>query len=345
MGTRKQQLIHWLQQCYSDDIQSLESVSGDASFRKYYRFKINATDTTETPQTSFDSGANEVTLIAVDSPPTHENNQAFIDTSLLLKNHAVCVPIIHHYSAQHGFFVLSDFGNDLLLQQLNADNADSYYRIAINTLITLQAVPTEQLPQYSAEKLLQEMQLFTEWFLQRHHQLQWHESIQACLDNTYQLLIDNAVEQPQVFVHRDFHSRNLMVLDHQHIAVIDYQDAVRGPITYDLVSLLRDCYIDWPQNNINQWIKHFHKHMHCPDAIELDQFKRWFDLMGLQRHLKAVGIFCRLNYRDNKAAYLNDIPRTLNYMLQVSDYYPALQEFHTFLKSLPSQASVQEPTQ
>jgi len=347
MSTREQQLIHWLKQCYSDDIQSLESVSGDASFRKYYRFKtssisINATDATQDPLCN---SANDVSLIAVDSPPTHENNQSFIDTSLLLKKHSICVPVIHHYSPQQGFFVLSDFGDDLLLQQLSSQNADRYYCAAIDSLINLQAVPTKHLPKYSAEKLQQEMLLFTEWFLQRHHQLQWHESIQACLDNTYQLLIDNALAQPQTFVHRDFHSRNLMILQNQQIGIIDYQDAVCGPITYDLVSLLRDCYIDWPQNKIDRWISHFHKQIHLSHSIELDQFKHWFDLMGLQRHLKAVGIFCRLNYRDNKATYLNDIPRTLNYMLQVSACYPSLKEFHDFLKSLPSQVLSQASTQ
>ena len=342
MSTRKQQLIHWLQQCYDDDIQSLESVSGDASFRKYYRFRTNSVHITDSATDPLSNSTNDMSLIAVDSLPTHENNQAFIDTSLLLKKHAVPVPIIHHYSPQQGFFVVSDLGDDLLLPKLDSQNADKYYHAAMDTLINLQSVPTQNLPEYSAEKLQQEMQLFTEWFLQRHQKLQPQESIQSCLDETFQLLINNALEQPQTFVHRDFHSRNLMILKNQHIGVIDYQDAVRGPITYDLVSLLRDCYIDWPQDRIDQWISYFHKQMHHSQSVELDQFNRWFDLMGLQRHLKAVGIFCRLKYRDNKAGYLNDIPRTLNYMLQVSASIPALKEFHSFLKSLPSQVSTQE---
>ena len=341
MSTREQQLITWLQQFYSVENEHLESVSGDASFRKYYRFSTTIANSS--------NGHSNVSLIAVDSPPTHENNQAFIDISQRLEQYDVRVPSIHQYSPQLGFFVLSDFGDELLLTHLNATNADQYYRTAMDTLINLQTVTTQGLAAYSPEKLLQEMHLFTEWFLLRHKNLQLTPSQQSCLEHTYQCLVDNALEQPQAFVHRDYHSRNLMLLPDKQIGVIDYQDAVYGPITYDVVSLLRDCYIDWPAEKITAWLVYFHANIPSARTADTEQFRRWFDLMGLQRHLKAVGIFCRLNYRDNKSAYLNDIPRTLNYMLDVSANYSSLTEFHAFLTSLktssPSQSTHQEPLQ
>jgi len=146
----------------------------------------------------------------------------------------------------------------------------------------------------------------------------------------FKLLEQNALEQPQVFVHRDYHSRNLMLLDDNSLGIIDFQDAVKGAITYDLVSLLRDCYIAWPQSNIDNWLKYFHQKIDADYSLE--QFTRWFDLMGIQRHLKATGIFCRLNYRDGKPAYLNDIPRTLNYIINVSKKYSELAQFNQLIQ-------------
>ena len=178
------------------------------------------------------------------------------------------------------------------------------------------------------------MSLFSDWYLKKHKQIKLDENKAELLTTTYSILEKSALEQPKVFVHRDYHSRNLMLLPDNKLGIIDYQDAVQGPITYDLVSLLRDCYISWPQEKIDQWIKQFHSLLSNNHDLNLQQFQRYFDLMGVQRHLKAIGIFCRLKYRDDKHSYIDDIPRTLNYVMQVSANYDELKSFHTFLQSV-----------
>ncbi len=322
MNEREQELINWCRQYYSIVDDSFVRVSGDASFRKYYRFS-----------SKHQSSQKAISLIAVDAPPKHENNDAFIHLSKLLAEHAMPVPLIKHLSTQQGFFILTDFGDQLLLDQLTTDNADYLYGLASDTLCQLQTIPTDSLPLYDSTLLQQEMALFSTWYLQRHKHINIDQELQHLLEQTFTLLEQNALQQPQVFVHRDYHSRNLMLLDKDRLGVIDFQDAVLGPVSYDLVSLLRDCYIDWPAQKIQQWIRHFINQQ--GSYYDYAEFKRWFDLMGVQRHLKAVGIFCRLNYRDGKANYLNDIPRTLNYLLTVSSEYQELQEFNNFLKTAP----------
>lgn len=318
MNQRENDLLNWCQQHYSMAANHLTSVSGDASFRKYYRFNTESSDSGQA-----------ISFIAVDAPPSQENNQAFFELSKLLTSHNVLVPLIEHYSISQGFFILTDFGDQLLLDQLTPDNVDQLYTHAIDTLCQLQTLPTDSLPLYDSRLLLQEMELFSTWYLDRHRQIAIDQNVQLMLDQTYTLLEQSALQQPQVFVHRDYHSRNLMLLDDNRLGVIDFQDAVIGPISYDLVSLLRDCYIDWPPHQVHQWIKAYIK-QHTGEYKYTD-FKRWFDLMGLQRHLKAIGIFCRLNYRDGKANYLSAIPRTLNYLVSVSEEYRELDDFNRFL--------------
>ena len=237
-----------------------------------------------------------------------------------------------HASRPHGFFILTDFGDQLLLDQLSANTADHLYGLAINTLCQLQTVPTEHLPRYDSALLQQEMTLFSTWFLGRHKHIPMDHEMELMLAHTFALLEQNALQQPQTFVHRDYHARNLMLLNNDRLGVIDFQDAVLGPVSYDLVSLLRDCYIDWPAAKIEQWLRCFIDQQHS--QYQYREFKRWFDLMGVQRHLKAVGIFCRLHYRDGKANYLNDIPRTLEYLSAVSSEYQELQAFNRFLKTV-----------
>lgn len=314
---RQQKLLRWLIDIYNKQNITLTPVSGDASFRRYFRFHCDGTS-----------------LIAVDAPPALENSRPFVTVTEMLLQHQVTVPKIFHTSIEHGFFVLQDFGDRLLLDTLDKNNADTLYEVALQSLVTIQNISPQSLPPYDSELLQREMNLFSDWYLSKHLGLTIDRKTQTILASTYKLLEDNALQQPQVFVHRDYHSRNLMVLESNSLGIIDFQDAVRGPVTYDLVSLLRDCYINWPLEKIDQWVAQFYSYLPEDREYDLQQFRRWFDLMGVQRHLKATGIFCRLNYRDGKPAYLNDIPRTLNYVIQVSAGYDELQPFHSFLQHL-----------
>ena len=182
------------------------------------------------------------------------------------------------------------------------------------------------MPAYDEALLTRELGIFTEWFIDQHLDLE----IPAELwQNVCTILIQSALEQPKTIVHRDFHSRNLMVLSDNELGILDFQDAVIGAITYDLVSLLRDCYIALPIEQVQQHLKYYHARLNLD--VDYPQFQRWFDLMGMQRHLKAIGIFSRLNYRDDKPNYLNDIPRTLNYVIEQTAHYPEFAEFHHYL--------------
>ena len=314
--SRQEQLLHWVRDEFSTAVPALTPVSGDASFRRYFRFFIN----------------NE-SYIAVDAPPEREDSQPFIDVTRQLEQQGIRVPKIFLYSLSLGFFVISDFGDRLLLNEVNTGNAGDLYSSAIEMLLAIQQTPAESIPPYDSALLQQEMGLFTDWYLNRHKRIRLTDEIVNLLKQIYALLEQSALEQPTVFVHRDYHSRNLMVLPDDSLGVIDYQDAVAGPITYDLVSLLRDCYIAWPQTRLERWISQYLEQLPSTDFTE-QQFYRWFDFMGVQRHLKAIGIFCRLKYRDDKHAYMEDIPRTLQYVREVSNQYEELAALHTLLKNI-----------
>ena len=318
---RTQSLQRWINTHYDVAENSFSPVSGDASFRRYFRFIA---------KNAF--GFQQIPLIAVDAPPELENSQPFIDIANLLFSNKLPAPEIFQHSPDDGFYIQQDFGDQLLHASLNNNSSDHLYGIAMNYIVKMQQLDASNLPSYDSELLQREMNLFSDWYLVKHLNCTIDIDNQHIITSTYKLLEANALEQPQAFAHRDYHSRNLMVLDYQKLGIIDFQDAVKGPITYDLVSLLRDCYIDWPQHKIDQWLKQFIDLL--PKQYDYDQFVRWFDLMGMQRHLKAIGIFCRLNYRDHKASYLNDIPRTLNYVLTVSEKYEALKPFHSFVSKL-----------
>lgn len=318
---RAEQLRAWLSHYYQIEPHSLTRICGDASFRRYFRFAA-----TPAPNAACQS------LIAVDAPPEHENSQAFINIAIHLSNNKLPVPKIHQYALDAGFYVQQDFGDQLLLASLHDRSADDLYKSAIQHLAKMFSVTTDSLPLYDSQLLQQEMCLFSDWFVRKHKNRPMDDALKNMLNQTYRLLADNALNQPQGFVHRDYHSRNIMVLNGGQLGIIDFQDAVKGPLTYDLVSLLRDCYIDWPQHKIDDWICHYIKLLPCQYSVS--EFMRWFDLMGIQRHLKAAGIFARLHYRDNKPAYLNNIPRILHYLMQVSAKYAALKDFNHFVKSL-----------
>ena len=316
----------WIRQQFDIAENSFTAVSGDASFRRYFRF---------TARHAFD--ADNISLIAVDAPPSLENSQRFIDIASLLTSNNIPAPKIYSIDLEQGFYLQQDFGDRLFLDALSHDSANEYYIDAINKIIDMQHVDCSQLPMYDSELLHREMNLFKDWYIAKHLDTSLSQNDYDTLCACFDTLEHNALEQPQTFVHRDYHSRNLMVRNDNTLGIIDFQDAVKGAITYDLVSLLRDCYISWPQNDIDQWLNHFYQLVNASFPhlkFSLEQLTRWFDLMGIQRHLKATGIFCRLNYRDGKSAYLNDIPRTLDYIITVSEKYPELSQFNQLICKL-----------
>lgn len=310
------ELVDWLNNDLALDIQQISPASSDASFRRYFRVEHR-------------DGCH----IAMDAPPDKENTEQFVRIAGLLKPTDIHVPNIFSQNCRQGFLLLEDLGSTSYLDRLQTDNADALYRLALDSLLKLQSgVNTANcgLPAYDSPLLLRELGIFYEWFLEKLLDITIPATVAT---NLNRILIDSALEQPQVCVHRDYHSRNLMLLKHDSPGIIDFQDAVIGPISYDLVSLLRDCYIAWPEQRVTDWAKDYHQRLCTAGLIQadFDQFKRWFDLMGMQRHLKAVGIFARLHLRDGKSNYLADIPRTLAYISEVCDDYPEFAEMRQFL--------------
>jgi len=310
-------LVAWLRDSLAIDIQHLEAASSDASFRRYFRI-------------SHADGRH----IVMDAPPEKENTEPFLRVAELFKTACIHVPDIYQKNIEQGFLLLEDFGSTSLLDCLHPGNVDRFYQDALDNLFQLQTgIDINQcgLPDYDTALLLRELGIFYEWFLEKLLGIMLPESIKNRLNP---LLIESALEQPRVCVHRDYHSRNLMKLDNDSLGVIDFQDAVIGPVCYDPVSLLRDCYIRWPEQSVECWILDYYQRLYTAKLLTVDfnRFKRWFDLMGLQRHLKAVGIFSRLHLRDGKSGYLAEIPRTLGYIGDVCGTYPELTEFNFFLK-------------
>ena len=314
---RLNELLRWLDIELDLQIQELKPASSDASFRRYFRV-IHA------------GGCH----VVMDAPPDKENIQPFICNAQLLQSAQIHVPAIYQQNLRQGFLLLEDLGSQSLLEVLQTENADGFYQNALDSLFKLQQnLPIDACPwpAYDEALLTRELGIFYEWFLEKRLGLVLPVAIRHSLDK---FLIDSALQQPQVCVHRDYHSRNLMVLPEGDLGVIDFQDAVIGPITYDIVSLLRDCYISWPEQRVLGWLENYYQRLLNAEMLngEFAQFKRWFDLMGLQRHLKAVGIFSRLHLRDDKSGYVADIPRTMDYILKVCQLYPELAEFHAFLQ-------------
>lgn len=295
-------------------------IPGDASARHYFRVTTNS-----------DS------FIAVVAPPQTENNSGFVAIAQSLKRQGLIVPDVHHVDYDHGYLLLSDLGDSQLLKVLNEQNVQRYYQQALEELLKLQTC-TEfghyQPPHFSHELLFEELKRFDDWYLTRHLGIELTSAEVKLLHDTYAILIEHAVAQPQVFVHRDYHSRNIMVVN-DGLGLLDFQDGVIGPLSYDLVSLLRDCYIKWPTEQTYQWVTEFWQLLpqQYKTQTSLAEFIQFFDWMGLQRHLKVLGIFARLYQRDGKHIYLADIPRILEYVLHVCDQYQPLQEFKNFLKT------------
>lgn len=302
------------------------TVSGDASFRRYFRLPV--------------AGGS---LIAVDAPADKENSRPFVAIARALRAHGVHVPEVVAADFERGFMLLEDFGDALLRPALTDATVDALYTRSMQALLHLLAcddVPDHVLPPYDRKRLMDEMGLLRDWFIPRYLGMSLNAEQQAVLENAFAVIADAVVQQPQVFVHRDYHSRNLMLLGGDkgqgEIGVIDFQDAVTGPITYDLVSLLRDAYVVWPQERVEKWVKEFAAMLREESQIAgVDDatFLRWFDWMGAQRHLKVVGIFARLSIRDGKHGYLNDIPVVFNYLLAEIQPYSELHALFELLRS------------
>ncbi len=317
MDKRLNTLQTWLKNEIKIDYSDIAPASADASFRRYFRVTTN------------DQASR--TLIAMDAPPEHEDNARFIHCATTLRNCGLNVPHVLAHDLEQGFLLLSDLGTKIYQQQLTTATADRLYTDALEALLPLQVKSPEfaqQHPSYTAELLLQEMDLFDEWYIQQHLQSNLTPIQQTQLQQCLQLLIDNALQQPQVLVHRDYHCRNLLVTDNNNPGIIDFQDMVVGPITYDLVSLLKDCYIQWPRERVLIWLESYRQQAIAAgllSAVSQDQWVEWFDWMGVQRHLKVLGIFARLFHRDGKPQYLDDLPLVNSYLRETCQHYKQLQ--------------------
>lgn len=310
MNDRFTLLNNWLTKDLGFSDYKIEKASEDASFRRYYRVSFNGD-----------------TLIAMDAPPDVEDCAGFIEIAKRLIATGLNAPNIKIENRKDGFLLLEDLGTTLYLDALTDNTADALYKDALDALITMQhSVDYEGLPLYDSEKLIEEMGLFRDWLLHKHLQLAMGTRITDELQQCFEFLAHSAISQPQVFVHRDFHSRNLMHTLSNNPGILDFQGAVAGPVTYDLVSLLKDCYIKWPQDRLYDWVRQYHRRICLKQdfAIDIQQFIQWFDLMGVQRHLKACGIFARLCHRDHKNSFLKDIPRTLSYISDLKNKYAEL---------------------
>jgi len=315
MPARIKKLQNWLQTELNLVNPQLTAITNDASFRRYFRVMIDG-----------------VAHIVMDAPPDKEDCRPFIDISNRLTTSGLNVPKIIASNLSQGFLLLTDLGSQLYLTNLDIAKADNLYKDAINSLVAMQIkTDSNGLPAYDHTLLHNEMNLFTNWLVDKHLNLSLSKIQQSELATCFELLSQSALIQPQVFVHRDYHSRNLMMTSHNNPGILDFQDAVIGPITYDLVSLLKDCYISWPNRQLNEWLEYYYILIYQNNllkSIAKDNFLRWFDWMGIQRHLKASGIFARLYHRDGKSGYLKDIPRTLNYIVEASAGYPELKYLH-----------------
>lgn len=339
MDQRQEVLAQWaadqIEQLYQHSIPAqMVTVSGDASFRRYFRIIYN-------------ENGMQKNWIAVDAPPEHENSRQFVDVANVWSLAGVKVPTVLAFDENQGFMLLEDFGDVLLHPELTAESADGLYKASIDSLIELQQLArTDNIPDYNRELLDREMALFPDWLCEKHLGLILSTDERSMLDQVFDVLVKSALAQPQVMVHRDYHSRNLMVCpasslkedgqplhSEDFIGIIDFQDAVYGALSYDLVSLLKDCYIQWPREQVLQWLDYFQSRSAQASSLSADQLLRDFDLMGMQRHLKAAGIFARLSIRDGKQGYLNDVPRTCDYILQAARLYPEFSAFSQWLET------------
>lgn len=321
---RYSQLQEWLQQMATpSSSMELTPLAGDASFRRYFRLRM----------------ANQ-SYVLMDAPPDRESCDAYVGIAHAFKKAGICVPTIYQKNLHQGFLLLSDLGDRLYLSELTEASADVLYERAFSVLLNMQSgfvTDYYSFPVYDAALLRTELNLFVEWYLLSFLKMRLSEQQKREIERLFLLLIQNAEEQPLVCVHRDYHSRNLLVCDRE-VGVLDFQDALLGPVTYDIVSLLKDCYIDWPLSKVEAWVQRYYELLREEKKIPLSsyqQFFQWVEWMGLQRHLKCLGIFARLYLRDQKSGYLKEIPRVLRYVSDVCQRYTELSSLLSLLKMVP----------
>lgn len=326
IDTRLDPLRNWLkalQPKWQLDLDTLAPASADASFRRYFRIESKNPDFG--------------TLIVMDAPPQHEPLDAFIQVDFLLLAAGLNVPKILEQNAADGFLLLNDLGNETYLMALNEHSANALYQDATDALMKMQlASKPDVLPNYDRALLQRELDLFPEWYLHKHLGIELNTQQQAQLKQSFELIIENNLAQAKVYVHRDYHSRNLMVTSVNTPGVLDFQDAVYGPITYDAASLWRDAYIAWPEERVIDWVVKFWEQGRkagLPMPEDFGHFYRDFEWMGLQRHLKVLGIFARLFHRDGKNGYLKDIPLVLEYAIATANRYIELKPLARILES------------
>ena len=299
----------------------LQPVSDDASFRRYFRFLLQGSP--------LDLG-----LVFVDAPPEHEDNESFVRISAALGEAGLNCPRVVASDLEQGFMAVTDLGDTLYLEVMisNPGRIPGLYEDAVGGILRMMTVKCD-LPPYNRQRLIDEMSLFHEWFLRQQLQIKVSREMKTMLDQTYDYLAERALEQPALFVHRDYHCRNLMVESLNSPGVIDFQDAVIGPVTYDLVSLYKDCYYRFDRRDVERAVEDFRNRLIGLNVVdESAPLLEWFDLMGVQRHLKCAGIFSRLNLRDGKPGYLKDIPLVIDYLQEAADLYPELSSLSGFLR-------------
>jgi aminoglycoside/choline kinase family phosphotransferase len=306
---------------------TLTGASSDASFRRYFRWEGGGR-----------------TFIVMDAPPPQENCKPFVDIAHLLSKSGANVPRIHAQDLEQGFLLLNDLGRQTYLDVIDADNADKLFADAIDTLLAFQQLPMDApLPSYDVALLRRELELFPEWYVKRHLGVELSAAQLAGWRNISELLIESALAQPKVLVHRDYMPRNLMISE-PNPGVLDFQDAVYGPVTYDVTCLFKDAFLSWPQERVSGWLEHYWnkaRALGIPVQEDFASFERASDLMGVQRHLKVIGIFARICYRDGKPRYLHDVPRFFAYIEAVLSRRPELAELGQLLTSLqPAEATV-----
>ncbi len=333
---RLQLLQSWLEQCLPALFEregwgtvppaSLTPASSDASFRRYFRWQAEGRS-----------------LILMDAPPPQEDCRPFVRIAALLADSGVHVPRILAQDLERGFLVLDDLGRQTWLEVLNADNADALFEQALQALLRFQRMPgADALPPYDDALLRRELQLFPDWYLQRHLGVELSDVQRDQWQRVCDLLVGSALAQPRVFVHRDYMPRNLM-LSEPNPGILDFQDAVHGPISYDVTSLFKDAFLSWPQARVETWLQRYYQlageaGIALPSSFA--EFQRASDLMGVQRHLKVIGIFARICHRDGKPKYLGDVPRFSAYIDEVLSRRPELAELGQLLAQLRQSTAV-----
>ncbi|WEJ63250.1 aminoglycoside phosphotransferase family protein [Thiomicrorhabdus lithotrophica] len=320
MNERFQMMLDWLQSLSilkDCEVTNPVSASSDASFRRYFRIEAKG-------------ASGQHSYIIMDAPVEHEDCRPFIAVSEQLVSMGLTVPEVLAQNLTQGFLLLTDLGSTTylsVLEQAEESTVDRLYGDALEALVCLQTKgndAAQNLPSYNESLFTTEMSLFSDWLLSTHLEIGLNKLENQAWQSVQNTLIKSALKQPQVYVHRDYHSRNLMVLDEANPGILDFQDAVKGPLTYDAVSMLRDCYIAWPEEQVVEWQRNYFLQL-CQQNMmhreEWESFQKSMDLMGVQRHLKASGIFARLFHRDGKEGYLDDIPLTLDYLVKVGAKY------------------------